>query len=76
MFILSLIVVFAAANTPPTTHNIGTFEHYGQCLQAEAAMSESLEADERNTEYRTFYRCLPVPEAEKKERAHEPGTVR
>lgn len=54
MFVLVMITVFnyGASNS----QTIGKFEHYGQCLQAEAAMSES---EEVSPNARTFYRCFP-----------------
>jgi hypothetical protein len=41
VFVLVMITVFNYGASQSQT--IGKFDHYGQCLQAEAAMSESEE---------------------------------
>ena len=62
-FVLTMITVSLDGSV--YAKSIGMFEHYAQCLQAEAAMSEALGADERSHYGRTFYRCFPVGSEQK-----------
>jgi hypothetical protein len=57
MFVLAMISIFASGSL--SIERIGTFEHYGQCLQAEAAMSESFVYEPSLPHYQV-YRCLAL----------------
>jgi hypothetical protein len=65
MFILAMITVFVSGS--PMIQTVGTFEHYGQCLQAEAAMSENVTT---NANLYQIYRCLPLRSEDAQKETH------
>lgn len=62
LYMLVLISITTTGNLH--AQDIGRFEHYGQCLQAEAAMSEAIPVIEFPVVETQVYRCFPIPKRE------------